>query len=389
MSAAMAKPTTTASPSIILRDLPPPTEQPSYIEAWKSRQDPSPVIFGLDWHNNYLAGCTSSGHVIVWIFKDELERGDFTIDDDYANPSKRSRTEQRKPDLKIQVSKGKLFSIAFNKRQASVFLIVCGVDGIILFSWRDFTNCLEGDTSEITPLQVYKPHFSSHNIEINAFDMDRDLHIYGASGDGFCYKWDTETEGLLQTYPSSKRGYLHTVKILPNSSHLLMGGEDGTIGMWDTKQDKLIASLDVKEELKGKLESNQSLWISHIDAANTSKHWWSVCGGASPRVGNKGGFLATWHAPTRSMFSQCITREAPQQIKFYENHIVSVADEGVVSYWKSPSCNRQQRVWCSPLSSYAVSIRDDGLTAVVGVGGTGSLLLCSQASIVHLRKFTC
>jgi WD40 repeat protein len=244
----------------------------------------------------------------------------------------------------------------------------------MLFSWKDFLNSLEGQTLECTPLAEYRPHFSVHDIEINAFNMDQNLHLFGASGDGFCYKWDTETEQVMQAYPSSKRGYLHTIKILPNSTHLLTGGEDGTIGMWDTKQDKLIATMDVKQELHGEVEPNQLLWVSHIDAANHSKHWWSVCGGASPQTGTKGGFMTTWHAPTRSLASHCVTRESPQQMKFYEDQIVSVADEGVVTYWQPSSCERQQRVWCSPPSAYAVSVRDDGLTAVAGVGGTVDIL---------------
>ena len=204
--------------------------------------------------------------------------------------------------------------------------------------------------------------------------MDRDLHIFGASGDGCCYKWDTETEALMHSYPSSKRGYLHTIKILPNTPHLLMGDEDGTIGMWDTKQEKCIANIDIKTHLQGNVDPNQSLWVSHIDATDTAKHWWSVCGGASPRVGNKGGFITTWHAPTRSLVSHCITREAPQQMKFHDDQLVSVADEGVVSYWQPSSCERQQRVWCSPPSAYAISVRDDGLTAIAGVGGSVDIL---------------
>ena len=92
--------TTLASPAIVLRDLPPPTEQPSYIDAWKSRYDRSQVVFGLDWHKNFLAGCTSGGHILVWILKNDTEREDLSFDHDLLNPLKRQRKERRHPDLK-------------------------------------------------------------------------------------------------------------------------------------------------------------------------------------------------------------------------------------------------------------------------------------------------
>jgi hypothetical protein len=88
----------TASAAIVLRDLPPPAEQPSCVEAWELRKDLSQVIFGLDWHNNYLAACTSTGHILIWLLNDDDEKEDFTMDDEY--PSKKPRKERRNPDLK-------------------------------------------------------------------------------------------------------------------------------------------------------------------------------------------------------------------------------------------------------------------------------------------------
>lgn len=155
---------------------------------------------------------------------------------------------------------------------------------------------------------------------------------------------------------------------------VLVGGEDRIMGIWDSHQDKLIDNVDLKLSIEKNpslvhregntvmWDANTSLWISHIHSP--TDNWWNVCGGTA-----KGGHLTSWHAPTRSLVAGCMTRETPQFACSSPTSLVTVADEGVVSLWSQPQLERKHRVWCSPPSSFAVTLRDkDNKLAVGGVG---------------------
>ena len=232
--------------------------------------------------------------------------------------------------------------------------------------------------------------------------MDENSFLYGASGDSFgCYKWDTETETLLKTYSSPKGGYLHTLNVLPESttagghSVLLMAGEGGFLGVWDRKQDQLIEGIDIKAAMNAStpLMSSTSpskrfsawnksthLWSSHIHASTESSSWWHVCGGAEShplKNGGCGGYITSWHAPTRSLAAGCATRESLNRMASSStfSSLATIANESVVSYWSPTRVERTGRFWCTPPSSYAIAVREsDGRTAVGGVGHTVDIL---------------
>lgn len=403
-------------------NLPPPSSYAdlSYEAEWKASSETiGKSIFGLAWYKDYLFGCTSSGAVVVWRVAKPSDDDDENnqYHDDYRN-DKRHRSEDdtegsvrtsRKPIVKFQaVAKGALYSIGIIQLPTAVMLGVCGEGGVLIYSWSDIDELITEASSpgknsnkgnELEAMAHYKPHKSSHGIvEIKDFDFDRDDEcLYAASGDAFgCYKWDTHKEELLYTYGSPKRGHLNTVKVLPSSrtagghSLLLLGGEDGCMAVWDRKKQKLIESIDIKKAmnknplLMGSTDAkndnaftpwkdSSNLWTSHIQSSPSSSSWWNVCGGASDG-GTRGGYVTSWHAPTRSLASGCATRESPLRMAFREDSssLATVANEGVVSYWKSPmQMERSGRFWCTPPCAHAIEVRNsDGWTAVAGVGNT-------------------
>lgn len=411
--------------------LPPPS---SYVEVscadqWKAAGEIiGKTVFGLAWWNDYLVGCTSSGSVIVWRIPTAVLDDDEYNDKQYPveGTGKRQKMEfrsdtdddilqssirhSRTPLVKFQASTGVLYSIAFLNHSSSLILGVCGDEGIKLFSWSDIENLIDNPTAEVSPLSHYRPHASQSVAEINDFAMDENSFLYGASGDSFgCYKWDTETETLLKTYSTPTRGYLHTLKVLPASttpgghSVLLMGGEGGILGVWDRKQDQLIENVDIKAAMnactplmsstspsKGFSKWNNSthLWSSHIHASADSSSWWHVCGGAESQTSKNagfGGYMTSWHAPTRSLAAGCATRESLNRMASYSplsslsssssSQLATIANESVVSYWSPTRAERTGRFWCTPPCAYAIDVREsDGRTAVGGVGHTVDIL---------------
>lgn len=422
----VAPPASSLSPQI--PNLPPPCSHPEVCceEEWqKASETIGKTIFGLAWLDpDYLVGCTSAGTVLVWRLPEE------TDDDGTRNKRLKTSDEEgcirdcKRPIVKFQASKGKLYNISFLDLGTSTVLGVCGDEGVKLFSWYDIETLMKKDGNDDDdsvvpppePLSQFQTHKSPTTIEINDFTYDDDYYLYGASGDAFgCYKWDMEAQTILKTYESSRGGYLHTVQALPASttagghSVLLMGGEDGVLSVWDSKQDKLIEHIDIQETLKkqkglvttatttttsttptkkkSELSSSSShLWTSHIVAP--SSNWWNVCGGTESETGSSaGGYVSCWHAATRSLAAGSMTRETPNRMALLNGGttLATVANEGVVSYWSPTSMKRDARVWCTPPCSYAIAVREsDGRTAVAGVGRTIDVLSSGGSKLYSL-----
>lgn len=269
--------------------------------------------------------------------------------------------------------------------------------------------------------------------------QDDNRYLYGAAGDAFgCYKWDVET-GTCTTYNTTTttggggfHNYLHTLDCVPHTNLLLTGGEDGMLAIWDTAQDKLVDTIGVVSRSAApgissssnvtappykrrsmaaaaaasgmNNDDNSHGWISTCKARD--ENWWTVAGGRNT-TSTGGGFVSTWHGPTRSLVSCVETREVPQQLAFYNSSnnnnnnnsgggntkLLSVANESFISHWPNPLslCGPEansgdknnygeshlhspvrQRVWCHQPSAYAVAVSPDGQR--IATGGVGSVV---------------
>jgi WD40 repeat protein len=251
--------------------------------------------------------------------------------------------------------------------------------------------------------KTFLPHPCASNslVEIRDFCVDNQIQfLYGAAGDAFgCYKWDIETEQIVATYIGG--GCIHSVDLIvpknPSPILLLTGGVDGVLRIWDTSANKVVDSVDFGKEPKIDATSPQSqirrsttnyrrhpnLWITSCRARD--ENWYIVAGGRRDR----GGFVATWHAPTKSLVSFVATYESIQNLAFYKNSatLLSVANESFISHWKNPltlvSTNDdddddtsrmtspvRQRVWTNQPSVYAVAVLDSANR--IATGGVGS-----------------
>lgn len=359
-----------------------------YKASYARNSNSASVIYDLDWWQDdvtndlWLVGCTSAGDICVWRPPPPPPLDSDRDKDNSAEESKsRLNGAYRTPVFRRRVSKGVLYSIQVARHSDDrILLVTAGEDGVLIFDWKkDIIDRLqENSSSALSPMANFQPWPSAleDRIEINDVQLCGS-HLFGAAGDAFgCYKWDLETQKLLTTYRSPGHGYMHSVEVVPNnlggqSNLLLTGGEDGILGIWDRDKDKFVDKIDMANvpDSSSKSQSRKkqtSRWISSI--LPRDENWWTVAGGTE-----KGGFLSTFHAPTRSLIASIETNETPQNLAFCNNAIVSVANESVVSHWNPQSLERTHRVWCGPPSAYAAAVAPDGKLAVAGVGNTVDL----------------
>ena len=334
----------------------------------------------------------------------------------------------KSPVLRLQISNGALYACKWvdrskqRTRQPSSnaatpigttrWLVVSGDDGVMILDWdTQILPLMEQNVSKqrtvsysVKPkahLKAFPSAFEKY-IELNDFVIS-DNYLFGAAGDAFgCYKFDLETEKVVTNYrEKGNTGYLQTVEILPGANHLLFGGEEGILSLFDTATDQPVDRFDMHTPRDGsgmqrrQFQKNSSVasscWISSCCARD--EHWWTAAGGYS----KGGGFVATFHGPTRSVVSTAFTLEAPQQLAYYSvDHsstnnkhstdssskvLLSVANESYISHWNNPLslCDEhsrqpeRQRVYCSQPSAYAVSV-SSGSTKRIAVGGVGSVV---------------
>jgi len=367
----------------------------------------------------------------------------------------------RSPLLRLQLSdSGALYACqVVGRPDGSQWVVVAGDFGVKILDWEADLGPLlllqqqqqeeagNGSTKTVSAAQPYtgkvRAHFKPFPspfedcIEVNDFVLHGN-HLYGAAGDQFgAYKWDINTEKVVCNYKEkgmapTAGGYLHTTELVPNTSLLLFGGEGGILSLWDVAKDQPVDRFDMNNQQQANIttstaaslqprppqsrqrtrpdsttttrNSSRSCWISSCKARD--ENWWSVAGGysgSSTDDDRGGGFVSTFHGPTRSLVSTVATRETPQQLAYYcssssssssssstddyqTSTLLSVANESFVSHWNDPlslcsnsssssgdpHCQNRQRVYCNQASAYAVTVSPDAKR--IAVGGVGAVV---------------
>ena len=334
---------------------------------------------------SYLVACTSNGLICVW--------------DSIGSSS----TE---PIIRVQASTADevLYDVQFIERSGDTLLVVSGDPGILLYKWSAFLNAMDnlsdGNNIMLEAIAKFKPHPSPSDalgepIEINSTSYSAfDNALYGVAGDSFgCYQWDLESGKLVGTFGGSgKNNYLHDVMSIPNYNNLVLtAGEDGAIAFWDGKERKLIERVNVQDTMnknkqsvtwqiqnKGQWSNGSNLWVSSMDRKGD---WLAAVGGSesgnnmSLRSGpSTSGFTATWHLPTRTFNSGCVTRESYNAITYNQNldSFVSGGNDGRLTFWDSATGECTGRSGCTTSMIYALCCTPSLMVA----GGTGGSLDC-------------
>ncbi len=441
-------------------------------ECSKRAKKLSTTVFGLtyangseqqqdNYHENsseeerFIVACSSNGKICIW---DTMIK---YVETQTATTSEENKSHR--PNFSFKVCNGILYDVKFDIIHSSntSILITCGECGIFVYQWKDIISAMDDQGKQkhqhqqkknpIKPISVMKPHPNSTltRTEVNRISFDSiNGYLYGACGDFFGgYIWDINTSkllGHLKVESSSKRSnsnggsssrssrdfnkipyqpsYLHTIKAITSpscpSNHLVMTGDDnGEIGFWNGREQKLIESIHCKSSLmncnanQNSLISdnnstsshlrNASCWVSNIDVDDSGR--WSVVGGgfdhyysnhntssssssssstSSSGSGSKtldNGFLALLNVQTRTLSSCSTTREIVNDVAFHSclDKIVSVGNNGIVSFWNQADLTkgRNDNAWVTSPSAYSIAIqRRKG--GIMTVGGVGSVLDC-------------
>lgn len=345
---------------------------------------------------------------------------------------------------RIQPSKESiLYAVRFSNVKNQELLIVSCNEGVVAYKWSDClqqmkTGTSSDDCSAISSIgryQLQQPSYGTATVTatVTAADVDEFTGtLYAATGSG-AYKYDMETEQMLQHYSQTNmrgrgcRDRLNTIRVLSQAggrSTVLTGGEDGGVAVWDGQQDKLVEQIDCRLHMKrtpsivntvggepnnggsSSWNGNDKLWISSMDARSESD-WWVVCGGMQERTSPgttasatanafrgratshtqpQGGFVASLHAPTRSLVAACITRETPQCVRTTTTGgLITVGNECVVSHWSALPISRLGRAWCTTPTAYALAIREeDDYMAVAGLGSSVDVFYGPSAKALSL-----
>jgi len=76
--------------------------------------------------------------------------------------------------------------------------------------------------------------------EVNGLAVNKERNsIVAACGDCRAHEWDLATQTLVRTY-DGHTGYLHCTQVIPSASLMLTGGEDGQVGVWDSRMEKSV-----------------------------------------------------------------------------------------------------------------------------------------------------
>jgi len=164
-----------------------------------------------------------------------------------------------------------------------------------------------------------------------------------------------------------------------NSCHIWVSALDvGTTGNWayvcGGANQSVSGSGGVGGYNRLSISSNRSSMSSvgsNISSSSTTK-W------GSSQPSSTGGFVSLWNLPTRTLSSAYATRETIQDVcyccsfgedDYSKPQLVTVANEGVVSYWSPSKIERAGRSWLSIPSAYSVCV-SGGEMAVGGMGET-------------------
>jgi hypothetical protein len=434
--AAEGKDIAASSARMALASLPPPFTYEglysSYKNQWVERkrslatlqQQGSVQISDLEWFQteddpeyNYLLGCTNTGHVAIWKFS---KASTATMDGDIDQDMLAYGTT--KPVAHVQLSQHPLYTIERLDQQNS--FLITGVDGIVTVEFRQLLRHQSTTQEARAPWDWWKDKSLGSIQHAVTFQS----HVYAVNSTGDAFKFELEGRQCVSTYkhpsPScatrtidKSHGVQSTIALLrpsenaaSNSLLLLVGrASSGKVLIWDVSKDQGMDTLNVGEAISSSCCNNrkhrpfyvfgsthasaaqqqqQQLRQPSVSTIHATDNWWTIAGSQQgPRQPLDGGFLSTWHGPTRSLVSCTHTSECIQKIASLsvsspggttssDTRLVSVGNEGVVSCWDSVySLQRTHRVWCSPpsIKSIAVLPWNSGMTSdtTMAIGGIG------------------
>ncbi|KAE8986818.1 hypothetical protein PR003_g22943 [Phytophthora rubi] len=318
-----------------------------------------------------LVAATSSGLLHVYqlgrVMKpgywDQVGRGEVT-----AFPG---------PNLSFQAHPTQIYSLRFAGDDTDPLLISGGDQDFRVWKWKDILAAVEHPASAKTLQPVHVDHLKRRTLgfrgallpasEVNDVAVSKTSgHLFLAGGDSVAHEWDVSTQQFTRQFEGHE-DYLHAVRHLQHSQELVTGSEDGTLGIWDVRQEKKVEFLRPQPSTQS--SSTPSLWVGAV--AHDESEMWLACGGGTKRSpGGRprtGGFLGMWHLPSRVPVHCTETSSDVHDVVFHHMELLSVGNDASLKKWNRSS-GQLLAAARSTLPSCHFCVVDNA-TDVIAVGG--------------------
>jgi len=409
----------------------------AYVAQLKRRaQVEQTTIFGTAWSpdGRYLLASSNFGEVLCWDFGRGAGGPSGYFSEDYwanldgdgdggaegpGGGEDGDAASRRRPLIRVRPSEdvGALYDLKLKRLGGQMSVIASGDIGVVIYRWSDFLEKMreeEGihcsddeeagkgfsysDTRVVCIEQVafFKAHPSAterQGVEINSISVDdNNGQLFAAAGDLFgCYRWDVSTGSLLGTM-SHHTDYLHAVHVVNSGKQVLTGGEDGKMGIWDCKSGSLVEMVDCRKHFAKNPSifskpnpdfvwgSDTHLWLSGF-SSDAGGNWATLCGGAEgsrAAAENVGGFVSTWHLPSRTLSAASAMAESPQAVSSdgggNDGDVVTTGNRGVVKYWTRSGLRLSSEALSRVKSGYSLSTNP--INGAMIVAGSSRFLDC-------------
>lgn len=251
-----------------------------------------------------------------------------------------------------------------------------------VWRWRDILTAVDDTATAKKLAPVHVDHLKRRTLgfrgallpatEVNDVAVSKNTgHLFLAGGDSVAHEWDVNTQQFTRQFEGHE-DYLHAVRHLQHSQELVTGSEDGTLGIWDVRQDKKVEFLRPQPATQSS-SSLPSLWVGAV--AHDDSEMWLACGGGSKRSpGGRsrqtpatGGFLGMWHLPSRVPVHYTATTSDVHDVVFHHMELLSVGNDASLKKWNRSS-GQLLAAARSTLPSCNFCVVDHA-TDVIAVGG--------------------
>ncbi|RLN90616.1 hypothetical protein BBJ28_00004185 [Nothophytophthora sp. Chile5] len=296
------------------------------------------------------------------------------------------------PNLSFQAHPTQIYALRFAGDGTNPLLISSGGDqDFRVWSWKDVLAAAESPASAKTLEPVHIAHLERRTLgfrgallpasEVNDIAVSNAAghHLFLAGGDSVAQEWDLHTQQFTRQYEGHKE-YLHAVRYLQHSQELVTGSEDGTLGIWDVRQDKKVEFLRPQPAVttSSPSASSQPLWVGAV--AHDASEMWLACGGGKRHAPGgraqhaqaSGGFLGMWHLPSRVPVHYTETSSDVHDVAFHHMELLSVGNDASLKKWNRSS-GQLLAAAHSTLPSCHFCVVDDA-TDIIAVGGTAPMI---------------
>ncbi|KAF4127102.1 WD domain G-beta repeat domain-containing protein [Phytophthora infestans] len=291
-----------------------------------------------------------------------------------------------RPNLSFRAHPTQIYSLRFAGDDLNPLLISGGDQDFRVWRWKDILAALEDPikTQKLTPVHI--DHLKRRTLgfrgallpasEVNDVAVNKTTgHLFLAGGDSMAHEWDVTTQQFTRHFEGHE-DYLHAVRHLQHSQELVTGSEDGTLGIWDVRQERKVEFLRPQPATQSE-SASPSLWVGAV--AHDDSEMWLACGGGNKR--SAGGFLGMWHLPSRVPVHYTKTTSDVHDVVFHHMELLSVGNDPSLKKWNRSSGQLLAAARSTLRSCHFCVV--DHATDVIAVGGLApSIDICTMPGVV-------